>query len=82
MNKWQISAILVIPLILAIGIAPNMAFGFIPDSPYWQQKQGIAIDAINCREGMVLLISPVGKPNCAHDDEDIDRLIGFGWTKP
>jgi len=68
----------IIPLILLIGIAPNLAFGYYEDSPYDQLEDGIPIAEITCKGGMVLMIDLREKPGCAFK-EHVDRLVSFGW---
>ncbi len=77
---WKTKIILIIQLILLIGIAPNLAFGYFPDSPYDQEEKGIPIPEITCRADRVLMIDLRGKPGCAFEDHT-DRLISFGWSK-
>jgi len=67
-----------IPLIASIGIASSMAFGYVSGSPNHQLSQGIAAEKISCKPGMVLVISPTGKPACAHE-EHADILEKYGW---
>ncbi len=80
MITWKTKIILIIPLILLIGIAPNLAFGYFPDSPYDQEEKGIPIPEITCKDTRVLMIDLRGKPGCAFPDHT-DRLISFGWSK-
>jgi len=54
-----------IPLILSIGIAPNLAFGYFPGSPYDQLEKGVPIPEITCRGDRVLMVDLRGKPGCA-----------------
>jgi len=75
-SKFLVLAI--IPLILLIGIVPNLAFGYYEDSPYDQLDDGIPIAEITCKGNMVLLIDLRGKPGCAFK-EHADRLESFGW---
>ncbi len=80
MIKQKTNIILIIPLILLIGIAPNLAFGYFPGSPYDQEEKGTPIAEITCRDGRVLMIDLRGKPGCAFEDHT-DRLMSFGWSK-
>jgi len=77
---WKKTKFLIIPLILSIGIAPNLSFGYFPDSPYDQQEQGIPIPEITCRADRILMVDLRGKPGCAFE-EHVDRLVEFGWGK-
>ncbi len=80
MITWKTKIILIVPLILLIGIAPNLAFGYFEGSPYDQEEDGIPIAEITCRADRVLMIDLRGKPGCAFPDHT-DRLISFGWSK-
>ena len=80
MIKRKKNIILIIPLILLIGITPNLVFGYFPGSPYDQEEKGIPITEITCRDGRVLMIDLRGKPGCAFEDHT-DRLMSFGWSK-
>jgi len=80
MIKQKTNIILIIPLILLIGIAPNLVFGYFPGSPYDQEEKGTPITEITCRDGRVLMIDLRGKPGCAFEDHT-DRLMSFGWSK-
>ncbi len=70
----------IIPLILLIGIVPNLAFGSFEDSPHDQLDDGIPIAEITCKgdRDRVLMIDLRGKPGCAFE-EHADRLASFGW---
>ncbi len=76
----QKKILVIIPLILSIGFAPNLAFAYFPGSPYDQEEKGIPIPEITCRDDRVLMIDLRGKPGCAFE-EHVDRLQEFGWTK-
>ncbi len=80
MIKQKTNIILIIPLILLIGIAPNLAFGYFTGSHYDQEEKGTPISEITCRDGRVLMIDLRGKPGCAFEDHT-DRLMSFGWSK-
>jgi len=79
MIKWKTNSILIIPLILLIGIAPTLAFGYFEGSPYDQQEDGVPIPEITCRDDRVLMIDLRGKPGCALD-EHVDELESYGWS--
>ena len=68
MIKWKTNCILIIPLILLIGIAPNLAFGYFEGSPYDQQEDGVPIPEIICRDDRVLMIDLRGKPKDLADN--------------
>jgi len=80
MIKWKTNIILIIPLILLIGIAPNLAFSYFEGSPYDQQEDGVPIKEITCRGDRVLMIDQRGKPGCAYE-EHVDELESYGWTR-
>jgi len=76
----QKKILVIIPLILSIGFAPNLAFAYFPGSPYDQEEKGTPIPEITCLADRVLMLGPTGKPGCAFQDH-VDRLMSFGWTK-
>jgi len=80
MNILKTATILIIPLVLSIGIAPNLAFGYFPGSPYDQLEKGVPLPEITCRDDRVLMVDLRGKPGCAFE-EHVDRLVTFGWGK-
>ncbi len=80
MIKGKTNIILIIPLILLIGIAPNLAFGYSEGSPYDQQEDGVPIPEITCNGDRVLMIDLRGKPGCAFPDH-VDELESHGWSK-
>ena len=80
MLKLKTKIILIIPLTLIVGIAPNLAFGYFEGSPYDQFEDGVPIPEITCRDGRILMIDLRGKPGCAFEDH-VDRLQEFGWGK-
>jgi len=67
-----------IPLILSIGIAPSLSFGYVTDSPKQQMATGIALNQISCDAGKVLMVSATGKPGCAFENH-VDKLVKYGW---
>ncbi len=77
---WQKKILVIIPLILSIGFAPNLAFAYFPGSPHDQQEKGTPIPEITCLADRVLMLGATGKPGCAFQDH-VDRLMSFGWTK-
>jgi len=79
MIKLKTNSILIIPLILLIGIAPTLAFGYFEGSPYDQQEDGVPILEITCRDDRVLMIDLRGKPGCALN-EHVDELESYGWS--
>jgi len=70
----------IIPIILLIGIAPNLAFGYSEGSPYDQEEDGVPIKEITCNGDRVLMIDLRGKPGCAFE-EHVDELESYGWTR-
>jgi hypothetical protein len=60
----------------------NKFFSVLPESPLKQIKNGIAPWAIQCNEGLTLLLKPVEfeKPVCV-TDETADILSHRGWSE-
>jgi len=73
----------VITLILSIGIAPSLSFGFNPigmtNLPIDQVEMEFAIQGMSCKPGTVLMIGSMGKPGCAPEDS-VDQLEKYGWV--
>ena len=80
MIKGKTKILLTVPLILLIGITPNLAFSYFEGSPYDQLEKGVPIAEISCRDGRVLMMDLREKPGCAFEDH-VEKLETFGWKK-
>jgi hypothetical protein len=79
MNHFtSIMIIFLIPLVLSIGIAPSLSFGYVPNSPRQQLETETAIHQITCSPGKVLMVDVRGRPNCAWE-ESVAKLEKIGW---
>ena len=70
-----------IPLILSIGIFPVLSFAeqHMGMSPKQQMEDGVAVDDVQCKENLKLMIRPNAKAACV-DKNNLMKLESWGWV--
>ncbi len=74
----HIKLVAIIPLILSIGIAPSLSFGYVIDSPRDQIQNGIAAKDVVCKSELALMIRNTGAAACVKPDS-VNKLENRGW---
>ena len=69
----------IIPLILSIGIAPSLSFGYVIDSPRDQMDKGTAPEDVVCKSELALMIRNTGAAACVKPDS-VNKLENRGWN--
>ncbi len=69
----------IIPLILSIGIAPSLSFGYVIDSPRDQMDKGTAPEDVVCKSELALMIRNTGAAACVKSDS-VNKLENRGWN--
>ena len=69
-----------IPLILAIGVAPTISFSEVVDSPLKQMKNGIISEDVICKSELTLIIRNSGSAACVTSTTAV-KLEAIGWGK-